>query len=58
MKIKLKKGKKIEPNYNKYGLNLNDWYTLVSGGSLNIDYEVNQKLFDFVYVIKEKKNGS
>ncbi|MBT6052133.1 MAG: hypothetical protein HOG49_35470 [Candidatus Scalindua sp.] len=59
MKIKLKKNKKISANYNNYGLDLNDWYKLQSGGTLDVEYQVHPKLFDFVYVIKkkEKKNG-
>jgi hypothetical protein len=53
MKIRLKKGMKLSPIKNKYGLDLGDFYNLQAGKMIEIK-DVSE-LKDIVDEIKEKK---
>ncbi len=54
MRIKKKKGRKLLPIKNKYGLDLGDFYNLQSGKIVTVD-SVPKQLKGMVDEIKEKK---
>lgn len=54
MKIKLKKGQKLRPIKNKYGLSLKDFYNLQAGKRITID-NMSEDLKGIVTIIKETK---
>jgi len=57
VKIKKKKEINIIPNCNYYGLSRTDWDCLNAGGTIAVDFNVNNKLFEYIINVTETKKG-